>query len=320
MKLFPSDSRPPVTVKLSLLFRTSTRRKERGGWAAVCTLSFQKPLRCSWPGLSTSFRARYSKLIFTPTNNSSCISTYFISSLQSEHQHTACFMQQLQEFHCKWIKYREQTQNSYLKLNEAAQVPLTQTIWLYEKVMYRQGSWCFWWVNSLMLYELVSWRLLETSWPEVKEMIDCVLISEKVQRGREEEGLDLHLLSAPWHSRDPTRSGGVTAAEWGTGAGKSELIGFKGNVTCSFNPSLLQWGHCCICLSLSQVNYRPKLLVKGAPSSLYSQLPDTTEIQFAREMTEMQSEVEPSPSCFHLMWISSSLKCAFWVSVLYFMP
>lgn len=34
------------------------------------------------------------------------------------------------------------------------------------------------------------------------------------------------------------------------------------------------------------------MLVKGAPSSLYSQLPDTTDIQFAREMTEMQSEVE----------------------------
>lgn len=42
----------------------------------------------------------------------------------------------------------------------------------------------------------------------------------------------------------------------------------------------------------SQVNYRPKVLVKGAPSSLYSQLPDTLQIQFAREMTEVQSEVE----------------------------
>lgn len=42
---------------------------------------------------------------------------------------------------------------------------------------------------------------------------------------------------------------------------------------------------------LSQVNYRPKLMVKGAPSSLYSQLPDTADIQFAREMTELQSEV-----------------------------
>lgn len=47
-----------------------------------------------------------------------------------------------------------------------------------------------------------------------------------------------------------------------------------------------------VTLSLSQVNYRPKMLVKGAPSSLYSQLPDTTDIQFAREMTEMQSEVQ----------------------------
>lgn len=44
-------------------------------------------------------------------------------------------------------------------------------------------------------------------------------------------------------------------------------------------------------LSVSQVNYRPKLMVKGAPSSLYSQLPDTADIQFAREMTELQSEV-----------------------------
>lgn len=44
-------------------------------------------------------------------------------------------------------------------------------------------------------------------------------------------------------------------------------------------------------LTLSQVNYRPKVLVRGAPSSLYSQLPDTADIQFAREMTEMQSEV-----------------------------
>lgn len=40
-----------------------------------------------------------------------------------------------------------------------------------------------------------------------------------------------------------------------------------------------------------QVNYRPRVLVKGAPTSLYSQLPDTSEIQFAREMTDMQSEV-----------------------------
>lgn len=39
------------------------------------------------------------------------------------------------------------------------------------------------------------------------------------------------------------------------------------------------------------MNYRPRVLVKGAPTSLYSQLPDTSEIQFAREMTDMQSEV-----------------------------
>lgn len=43
--------------------------------------------------------------------------------------------------------------------------------------------------------------------------------------------------------------------------------------------------------SLSQVNYRPKLMVKGAPPSLYSQLADTVELQQAREMTELQSEV-----------------------------
>lgn len=46
-----------------------------------------------------------------------------------------------------------------------------------------------------------------------------------------------------------------------------------------------------LCVCLFQVNYRPKLQVKRAPSSLYSQLADTAEIQFAREMTEMQSEV-----------------------------
>jgi len=45
-------------------------------------------------------------------------------------------------------------------------------------------------------------------------------------------------------------------------------------------------------LSLLQVNYRAKVLGKGIPSSLYSQLPDTAEIQFAREMTELQSEVQ----------------------------
>lgn len=45
---------------------------------------------------------------------------------------------------------------------------------------------------------------------------------------------------------------------------------------------------------LFQVNYRPKVLVKGAPSSLYSQLTDTKEIQFAREMTELHSQVPPT--------------------------
>lgn len=51
------------------------------------------------------------------------------------------------------------------------------------------------------------------------------------------------------------------------------------------------WAQPLITRSLSQVNYRPKTMVRGAPASLYSQLPDTTEIQFAREMTEMHSEV-----------------------------
>lgn len=54
-----------------------------------------------------------------------------------------------------------------------------------------------------------------------------------------------------------------------------------------------------VVFSLIQVNYRPKLLVKGAPSPLYSQLADTAEIQFAREMTEMHSEVE-KPVCSEL--------------------
>lgn len=45
-------------------------------------------------------------------------------------------------------------------------------------------------------------------------------------------------------------------------------------------------------LSLLQVNYGSKLRVKRAPSPLYSQLADPAEIQFAREMTELQSEVE----------------------------
>lgn len=39
------------------------------------------------------------------------------------------------------------------------------------------------------------------------------------------------------------------------------------------------------------MKYRPKVLVRGAPPSLYSQLADTPEIQFARETGEMQSEV-----------------------------
>lgn len=62
--------------------------------------------------------------------------------------------------------------------------------------------------------------------------------------------------------------------------------GFMGNVISAQDAGSSDTSH-----SLSQVNYRPKVLVRGAPSSLYSQLPDTTEIQFAREMTEMHSEV-----------------------------
>lgn len=54
------------------------------------------------------------------------------------------------------------------------------------------------------------------------------------------------------------------------------------------------------CLS-PQVSYGPKLLVSRAPSSLYSQLADTAEIQFAREMTEMQSEVEHTHLHLHLL-------------------
>ena len=64
---------------------------------------------------------------------------------------------------------------------------------------------------------------------------------------------------------------------------RREATGILGNVVLVVTLS--------IHLSLLQVNCRPSLLVKGAPSSLYSQLPDTSEIQFAREMTEMQSEV-----------------------------
>ena len=39
------------------------------------------------------------------------------------------------------------------------------------------------------------------------------------------------------------------------------------------------------------MNYGPKLLVQKAPPPLYCQLADTAEIRFARELTEMQSEV-----------------------------
>lgn len=56
--------------------------------------------------------------------------------------------------------------------------------------------------------------------------------------------------------------------------------------------------HCLILSVLSQVNYRPKRMVKGAPPSLYSQLADTVELQQAREMTELQSEVRVT----HALW------------------
>lgn len=43
-------------------------------------------------------------------------------------------------------------------------------------------------------------------------------------------------------------------------------------------------------LSVSQIKYKESGK-KDMSTSLYSLLPETTEIQFAREMTEMQSEV-----------------------------
>lgn len=72
-----------------------------------------------------------------------------------------------------------------------------------------------------------------------------------------------------------------------------EMSQLQSEVHTRGNSSHRVYGKCgLIRVSVSQVNYRPKVLVRGAPSSLYSQLPDTTEIQFAREMTEMQSEVQ----------------------------
>lgn len=261
-----------VTFKATLLRRTSTRRKERRRWAAVCTLSFLKRLRCGWQRRSRSFRARYSHTMMR-----------FSIFHQSGHQHTVCFMQQPQVLlrGCRWIKYiKIKTQNSYLKFS-SQETPQMHNISF----------------NNLLRETISDWTLIQFD-----------LISEKVQRRREEKGLDLPLLPTPRHSGNTTRSGGVSAAEWGTWAGPRGA-GFMGNVVlsliCNFKPRRRAVP---LFVSLpSQVNYRPKALVKGAPSSLYSQLPDTAEIQFAREMTEMQSEVEHTRAWHPLLTSSSGL-------------
>lgn len=99
---------------------------------------------------------------------------------------------------------------------------------------------------SLSFYKL----LLKTSWTDLKEMICSV--SEKIQRRREEKSLHLPLLPTRRHSRDTTRSGGVTAAEWGTHTHRKDTddIALKQVTSCLGSSDIVVFLSLSLCLSV----------------------------------------------------------------------
>ena len=104
----------------------------------------------------------------------------------------------------------------------------------------------------------------------------------EVQRSRKERSEQLSVLSAARNSGDTTRQRERRAAQWGTEHGERPNVWTLWTLW-TLRGSWTFW-------SFSQIKYKESGK-KERSSSIYSTLPDTSETNFAREMSDMQSEV-----------------------------